>query len=158
MPRDSPAVQAPTIGASGTQQRRRSNQETPRYQIGSIRQTPFAFSASGESCLRTQVRRARRFSIACIPAHHNSNSSRRTSKHSKLFPQSALLLPHASPSQSSTAGASTAAIQQHSSPRRPLAPKRPASSLLTVVSLCRQQVRSHSRWLAHSAAASLAQR
>ena len=64
------------------------------------RQTPLAFSASGESCLRTQVRRAHSFSIARIPAPHNSDSSRRTSKHSKLSKQSALLLPRASPSQS----------------------------------------------------------
>ena len=37
---DLPAVQAPTIGASGTQQRRRSNQETPRYQIGTKGKLP----------------------------------------------------------------------------------------------------------------------
>jgi hypothetical protein len=47
-----------------------------------------------------QVRRARSFSIACIPAPHISNSSRRTSKHSKHSKQSALLLPRASLSQS----------------------------------------------------------
>ena len=40
MPRDLPAVQAPIIGASGTQQRRRSNQETPRYQIGTKGKLP----------------------------------------------------------------------------------------------------------------------
>jgi len=41
LPRDKPAVQAPNHGASGIQQRRRSNQETPRYRIGQ-RQTPVA--------------------------------------------------------------------------------------------------------------------
>ena len=40
MPRDLPAVQAPIIGASGIQQRRRSNQETPRYQIGTKGKLP----------------------------------------------------------------------------------------------------------------------
>ena len=41
LPRDNPAVQAPTIGTSGTQRRRRSNQETPRYRIGT-EETPVA--------------------------------------------------------------------------------------------------------------------
>ena len=59
MPRDLPAVQAPTIGASGTQQRRRSNQETPRYQIGTKKANSPRLAASGESRLRAQVRRAR---------------------------------------------------------------------------------------------------
>ena len=40
MPRDKPAVQAPTNAASGTQERRRSKQETPRHRIGIIGKTP----------------------------------------------------------------------------------------------------------------------
>ena len=34
LPRDKPAVQAPAIGAPGTQRRRRSNKETCRYPMG----------------------------------------------------------------------------------------------------------------------------
>ena len=40
MLRDLPAVQAPTNAASGTQQKRRSKQETPRYRIGIVGKTP----------------------------------------------------------------------------------------------------------------------
>lgn len=41
LPRDKPAVQAPAIGALGTQRRRRGNQETLRYRIGQEK-TPVA--------------------------------------------------------------------------------------------------------------------
>ena len=40
LPRDNPAVQAPAIGASGTQRRRRRHQETPRYRIGTEKKLP----------------------------------------------------------------------------------------------------------------------
>ena len=60
MPRDMPAIQAPSNGASGTQQRRRSNQETPCYRIGSRGKNPSSARHEGKSCLRQGVVRARK--------------------------------------------------------------------------------------------------
>ena len=59
-PRDMPAIQAPTNGASGTQQRRRSNQETPCYRIGSRGKNPSSARHEGKSCLQPGVVRARK--------------------------------------------------------------------------------------------------
>ena len=191
MPRDLPAVQAPTIGASGTQQRRRSNQETPRYQIGTKGKLPSpsrhqenpacgcrcgarAASASRASPLPTFLTLPA--GLPSIPSILSSPHScclaprrRRAvqAQHRQAFeagaPRQRLL--HRAQARAlfarlltNPAGAPTAAIPQHSSSRRPLAPKRPASSLLAAVSLCLQQVRAHSRSLARSAAASLTQR
>ena len=53
LPRDKPAVQAPAIGAPGTQRRRRSTQETPRYGIGQ-ENTPVAPKA----CMNSACERA----------------------------------------------------------------------------------------------------
>ena len=191
MPRDLPAVQAPTIGASGTQQRRRSNQETPRYQIGTKGKLPSpsrhqenpacgrrcgarAASASRASPLPTTLTlpaglpsipsfASSPHSCCLAPRRRRAIQAQRSPARNKGAPRQSLL--HRAQARAlfaqlltSTAGASTAAIQQHSSPRRPLAPKRPASSLLAVVSLCLQQVRARSCSLAQSAAASLAQR
>ena len=61
MPRDMPAIQAPSNGASGTQQRRRSNQETPCYRIGSRGKNPSSARHEGKSCLQRGVARARKY-------------------------------------------------------------------------------------------------
>ena len=69
LPRDNPAVQAPAIGASGTQRRRRRHQETPRYRIGQEK-TPLAPKASGETRLwasRCGARAQRRLTSAQPP-------------------------------------------------------------------------------------------
>jgi hypothetical protein len=61
MPGDMPAIQAPSNGASGTQQRRRSNQETPCYRIGSKGKNPSSARHEGKSCLQRGVARARKY-------------------------------------------------------------------------------------------------
>ena len=74
MPRDKPTVQAPTNAASGTQQRRRSKQETPRCRIGTHGKTPSPSRPEEKAGLQRGVARARSFrrawSSRCAPLTH----------------------------------------------------------------------------------------
>ena len=78
LPRDKPAVQALAIGASGTQQMRRSNQETFLYRIGQEK-TP-----KGEIRLRARRYGARAHrKLASALLSHNSNAQHRSQFESK---------------------------------------------------------------------------
>ena len=79
LPRDKPAAQAPAIGASGTQRRRRCAQETPRDGIGQ-ENTPVAPKACiNSACERAGMYGARAHrKLASAQLTRSSNAQHRT--------------------------------------------------------------------------------
>ena len=84
LPRDKPAAQAPAIGASGTQRRRRCAQETPRDGIGQ-ENTPVAPKACiNSACERAGMYGARAHrKLASAQLTRSSNAQHRTDFKSK---------------------------------------------------------------------------